>query len=67
MCEVVIKLEELLNISEWWTPESPEYTKYHQEIFLTSYWKAIDELEQLVVMRLFELTKMSASGTGTYE
>lgn len=62
--DVVHKLEETLNISEQWMDSSPEYIKYHQEVILTSYRKAIDELERLVIMRLFELTKMSASGTG---
>jgi hypothetical protein len=64
--EVVHKYEDVLDISERWMESSPEYIKYHQEVFLTSYQKAIDELERLVIMRLFELTKMSASGMGEF-
>ena len=37
---------------------------FYQETVLTNYERALDELERLVVMRLFELAKMSASGTG---
>jgi hypothetical protein len=61
---MVERLESLLNISERWTEDSPDFQKFHQENLLTDYWKSIDELERLVVMRLFELTKLSASGTG---
>lgn len=57
-------LEQVLNVSEQWTAESPEYKKYHQENVKTKYQEAIDHLERLVVMRLFELTKATSSGTG---
>lgn len=60
----VLTLEARLQITERWTPSSSEYQKYHEENVKTQYQKAIDELERLVVMRLFELTKMNASGTG---
>jgi hypothetical protein len=43
---------------------SPEYKMFYQENVVTSYERALDELERLIVMRLFELTKMSTSGTG---
>ncbi|KAF8878306.1 hypothetical protein BD779DRAFT_1613056 [Infundibulicybe gibba] len=57
-------LELSLHIEARWTESHPEYQQYHQESVLTSYRTALDELERLVVMRLFELTKMSNSGTG---
>lgn len=61
---LVCDLETSLQITERWTPTSPEYQKFYQENVTTKYRATIDELERLVVMRLFELTKMSNSGTG---
>ncbi|KAF8333826.1 hypothetical protein F5887DRAFT_892937 [Amanita rubescens] len=58
-------LEQILNISERWSTESSDYKKYHQENIKTKYQAAIDNLERLVIMRLFELTKLCSSGTGT--
>jgi hypothetical protein len=57
-------LENSLNIEERWTTASPEYQSFYQQNVQTNYERALDELERLVVMRLFELTKMSSSGTG---
>ncbi|KAF8230099.1 hypothetical protein L208DRAFT_1283528 [Tricholoma matsutake] len=57
-------LENSLNIAEQWTAALAEYQTYHQANVQTNYKRALDELEQLVVMQLFELTKMSTSGTG---
>ena len=59
-------LERILNISDRWTAESPEYKRFHQENIKTKYQDAINHLERLVVMRLFELTKLSSSGTGMF-
>jgi hypothetical protein len=60
----VESLENSLHIEEWWTEASPEYKLFYQENVLTNYEWALDELERLVVMQLFELAKMSTSGTG---
>jgi hypothetical protein len=49
---------------ERWTAASVEYQTYHQANVQTNYERALDELEQLVVMRLFKLMKISTSGTG---
>jgi hypothetical protein len=49
---------------ERWTAASVEYQTYHQANVQTNYERALDKLEQLVVMRLFELMKISTSGTG---
>lgn len=54
----------MLEISERWTEASTEYKQYYWENIETTYRKAIDELERAVVMRICELTKMRASGTG---
>lgn len=60
----VESLENNLGIEERWTAASSEYNIYHQENVVTNYVQALDELERLVVMQLFELVKMSSSGTG---
>ncbi|KIL53806.1 hypothetical protein M378DRAFT_43826, partial [Amanita muscaria Koide BX008] len=60
----VSALEDDLQIEERWTQATPDYKKFYQETVLTKYQRALDELERLVVMRLFELVKMSSSGTG---
>ena len=59
-------LENSLKIKERWTAASLEYKTFHEENVLTNYEQALDELEWLVVMRLFKLAKMSASGTGMW-
>ena len=41
-----------------------EYQRYKAEATLVKYRVALDELERLVVMRLFELSKMAMSSTG---
>lgn len=58
----LIKVE--LGITERWTADTDDYKTFFQENVSTSYAKALDELEHLVVMRLFELAKLSTSGTG---
>lgn len=60
----VSDLETQLNIEERWTPDSPEYKRNREQVALWDYHEALDELERLVVMRLFELTKLGMSGTG---
>ncbi|KAF8229800.1 hypothetical protein L208DRAFT_1284998 [Tricholoma matsutake] len=60
----VESLENSLNIEEQWTAASPEYQSFYQQTVQRSYEHALDKLECLVVMQLFELMKMSTSGTG---
>ena len=57
-------IENTLQIEERWTEASPEYKAFFQENVLTNYERALDDLERLVVMRLFELAKISSLGTG---
>ena len=57
-------IETELDIQTRWTPSHPEYLEFYQQTIHTSYLKALDELERLVVMRLFKLAKMSTSGIG---
>lgn len=57
-------IEVQLNIQERWGPDHPEFMKYKSEVDNSDYRKALDALERVVVMRLFELTKLNMSGTG---
>lgn len=57
-------IEGRLRIEERWIIGGDEYNKYRDEASLQKYCVALDELERLVVMRLFELSKLSLSSTG---
>ncbi|KAG2049002.1 hypothetical protein BDR06DRAFT_984575 [Suillus hirtellus] len=41
-----------------------EYNHFKEEVSLANYCSALDDLEHLVIMRLFELSKLSLSGIG---
>ena len=64
--EHVSTLEVDLDIKDRWTASDPEYQDFYQQTVRTNYSNALDELEWLVVMHLFELAKMSSSGIGEY-
>ncbi|KAI6020939.1 hypothetical protein BKA83DRAFT_4055633 [Pisolithus microcarpus] len=53
-----------LGIQLQWEIGGEEYKHYKAEATMVKYWAALDELEWLVVMRLFELSKIAMSGTG---
>ena len=57
-------LQTQLGLDSPWTIGGDEYNLYKEEARLGLYRKALGELERLVVMQLFELTKFSLSGTG---
>jgi len=57
-------LELEMHIEECWAISSEQYTRYKQEASLGKYCAVLDELECLVVMHLFELSRMSLPGTG---
>ncbi|KAH9843230.1 uncharacterized protein C8Q71DRAFT_693872, partial [Rhodofomes roseus] len=56
--------ERELQIAERWLPGSTEYQEVSQLWTLREYQCSLDELERLIVQRLFELTKAGMSGTG---
>ncbi len=62
--EQVEYLEQRLNIFERWEKDSLEFQSTAQLAMTREYRLAFDELERLVVSRIFELTKMNMSGTG---
>ncbi|KIK21693.1 hypothetical protein PISMIDRAFT_103621 [Pisolithus microcarpus 441] len=53
-----------LGLESPWKVGCEEYNCYREEAMLGKYRKALGELERLVVMRLFELSKLAMSGTG---
>ncbi|KAG2136553.1 uncharacterized protein EDB93DRAFT_1242317 [Suillus bovinus] len=57
-------LEVQLGIDKHWEIGGEHYNQFQEEALLLRYHSALDELEHLVVMRLFELSKLSLSGTG---
>ncbi|KAG1797802.1 uncharacterized protein HD556DRAFT_1440763 [Suillus plorans] len=57
-------LEIQLGIDKQWEIGSEPYSQFRQEASLLTYRTALDDLERLVVMHLFELLKLSLSGTG---
>ncbi|KAG0702916.1 hypothetical protein DFH29DRAFT_804333 [Suillus ampliporus] len=61
---LVAHMEIQLSIDVRWEIGGEEYNRFKDEASLSQYRTALDELERLVVMRLFELSKLSLSGTG---
>lgn len=63
---MALHLEIQLGIDKRWELGSEPYNHFRQEASLLNYRTALDELERLIVMRLFELSKLSLSGTGKF-
>ncbi|KAG6373647.1 hypothetical protein JVT61DRAFT_6310 [Boletus reticuloceps] len=61
---LVAHFQQLLGLESAWEVGGDEYNQYKEEATLGKYREALGELERLVVMRLFELAKLSLSGTG---
>ncbi|TFK79198.1 hypothetical protein K466DRAFT_505958 [Polyporus arcularius HHB13444] len=62
--EVVRRLEDMLDIDSRWMPGTPEYIKMMVALGQRRYRRALDNLERLVVQRLFELSKLGMNGLG---
>ncbi|RDX42144.1 hypothetical protein OH76DRAFT_1488926 [Lentinus brumalis] len=62
--EAVCRLEETMDIESRWLPDSDEYLKTTLELGQRKYRRALDNLERLVVQRLFELSKLGMNGIG---
>jgi len=62
--EELIRFEEEHDILTRWTPESAPYKEAEKLLAERSYRRAVDNLERLVVQRLFELTKLGMNGVG---
>ena len=62
--ESVTRVEEMLEVDSRWTPDTPEYVQLATELKERKYRRALDNLERLVVQRLFELSKLGMNGIG---
>jgi hypothetical protein len=54
-----------MNITSRWEPESVEWKAAADKVVKRQYQHCIDNLEGLVVARMFELSKMNMSQTGS--
>ncbi|TFK79062.1 hypothetical protein K466DRAFT_606431 [Polyporus arcularius HHB13444] len=62
--EAALQMEEDLSIEKRWMPGSREYAEGIEELQCRKYRLALDNLERLVIQRMFELTKLGMSGIG---
>jgi hypothetical protein len=62
--EEVLRYEEMHNIEVRWAPTMQEYEDGLVLVRERKYRRALDDLERLVVQRLFEMTKLGMSGVG---
>ncbi|KAJ7838459.1 hypothetical protein B0H14DRAFT_3087059 [Mycena olivaceomarginata] len=62
--ELVEDLEQKLGVETRWTSNSPQWTATDAALKKHKYLDALDEIEQIILARLFEMTKVHQSGTG---
>ncbi|KIK20324.1 hypothetical protein PISMIDRAFT_13075 [Pisolithus microcarpus 441] len=62
--KAVQELEGHLGITRRWVPEDEEWQAAARLVANRKYQHALDNVEQLVVSQIFELSKMNQSGTG---
>ncbi|KAI6141183.1 hypothetical protein BKA82DRAFT_4362281 [Pisolithus tinctorius] len=62
--KAVQELEGHLEITHRWVPEDEEWQAAARLVANRKYQRALDNVERLVVSRIFELSKMNQSGTG---
>lgn len=61
---LTLAMENRLHVITRWLPTDPDYVTVMAATGERKYRKALDELERLVVQRLFELTKLNLMSTG---
>jgi hypothetical protein len=64
--EELTRFEEEHSIEVRWLPDSDSYKATQTLLVERSYKRAVDNLERLVVQRLFELTKLGMNGVGMF-
>jgi hypothetical protein len=64
--EVVEDFERQMEIEQRWGPDHPELIKAQSCITHHLFFKALDDVERLVVMRLLELTKLQMNGLSKF-
>ena len=62
--EQIIKMEVSMGIDRRWDQSTPEYLETLGYLSTRRYQRALEELQRLVIQRLFELHKMNISATG---
>ena len=62
--EELSRYEEEHAIDTCWLPDSDSYKATQKLLVERSYRRAVDNLERLIVQRLFELTKLGMNGVG---
>jgi len=62
----VIEMEVRMGISNRWEPTMPKYQQTMKYMKTCEYHRALDNLQRLVVQRLFELHKLNLLQTGEY-
>ena len=62
--ETAESFERKLSIHERWTPSCDEWLEAEERFTNREYHRILNELEGLVVSRLFELAKRNQAGTG---
>lgn len=62
----VQELEARLGIHPRWLPGSEEWNEAAILVGRRRYQRALDQLQGLIIARIFELTKMNMSGTGAF-
>ncbi|KAK7680601.1 hypothetical protein QCA50_016383 [Cerrena zonata] len=60
----VVQMELRLGLERRWEPTDPEYHDTMKYVRDRKYHRALDKVHQLVVQRLFELSRMNISGLG---
>lgn len=61
---LAIAMENRMDIAMRWLPTDPEYIAVIVASGERTYRRALDEIEQLIVQRLFELAKLNLMSTG---
>lgn len=64
--KIVQELEDKMNITTRWDSACREWQETGRLVANRKYQRALDQLEGLVVARMFELTKMNRSETGKH-
>lgn len=62
----IVQMEAGMGIERRWDPTTPEYQETLGYMSVRTYHRALEELQRLVIQRLFELHRMNISSTGEH-
>jgi hypothetical protein len=60
----IVEMEVSMGIEKRWDPLSADYLETLGYLSIRKYQRALEELQRLVIQRLFELHRMNISATG---